>query len=272
MDPYLEAPYHWPDLHNALAGEMRVLLNDSLPAPYYAKTEMRPEVGIVEDGEKRRRITPDVAVALPPFSASNAGTVAVLAGPRRATSPSRKITAPSEPIRHSYIEVRDAAQGHVLITLIEIASPSNKKSGPDRVAYLKKQQEVLDSNASLIELDLLRTGDRLLSNLFLQEAVDFLSPTPDYLVLVNRAWKRIDAAQDYETFPILLSELLPCIPVPLREGQEETPLDLQYAFQRAYDGGPYRRGAVDYDIPPQPPLTVEWAAWAEERVRAWRGQ
>jgi hypothetical protein len=272
MDPYLEASHLWPDLHDALAAEIRNQLNSALPAPYYAQLEMRPEVGIVEGTEKRRRIGPDVSVARSSFSTGEAAAVAILEGARKTTSPSKKLTFASEPSRHAYVEVRDSSLSHALVTLIEIASPANKKHGRDRRLYLQKQQQVLDSNASLIELDLLRTGDRLLSNPFLQEAVDFMTPAPDYLVLVNRAWQRVGASLDYEVFPILLSELLPCIPVPLREGQEETPLDLQYAFQRAYDGGPYRRGAVDYDKPPQPPLAGEWAAWAEEKVRAWRAK
>src|SRR5206468_2963463 len=37
MDPYLEAPAIWPDLHDALAGEIRNELNHSLPGPYYAR-------------------------------------------------------------------------------------------------------------------------------------------------------------------------------------------------------------------------------------------
>ena len=49
MDPYLEAPDVWPDLHDALAGEIRTALNGSLPPPYYARLEMRPEIGIVVD-------------------------------------------------------------------------------------------------------------------------------------------------------------------------------------------------------------------------------
>jgi hypothetical protein len=272
MDPYLEAPHVWPDLHDRLAGQISTDLNAALPEPYYAQLEMRPEVGIVEGDEPRRRIIPDVAVAGSPFSTSGIGAVAVVEGPRKIRSPSKRTMVVSEPSRHAYIEVRDAAQGHVLVTLIEIASPSNKKYGADRRAYLQKQQQLLDSNASLIELDFLRSGDRLLANPFLQEAVYYLNPAPDYLVLINRAWERVGASMTYEIFPILLSDSLPCIPVPLRPGQEETLLDLQYAFQRAYDGGPYRRGAVDYGQPPQPPLTGEWAAWAEEKVRAWRAR
>jgi len=270
MDPYLEAPHIWPDLHNSLAGHIRDELNGVLPAPYYARLDMRPEIGIVEPGEGTRRIVPDVAVARPP-TPSAAGAVAVIDAPRRTISASKTVMVRDEPIRHAYVEVRDPTEGHQLITLIEIVSPSNKRRGEDRRAYLQKQREVLESDASLIELDLLRDGKRLLSNPLLEDAVSGMEPPPDYLVLINRAWQRAGVDKAYQIFPILLIEPLPCIPVPLREGQDETPLDLQYVFQRAYDGGPYRRGGVDYDAPPQPPLPGDLAAWAQERIRKWRG-
>jgi hypothetical protein len=62
MDPYLEAPDIWPDLHEALASEMRAELNLLLPQPYYARLEVRPEVGVVDDAGTLRRIVPDVTV------------------------------------------------------------------------------------------------------------------------------------------------------------------------------------------------------------------
>jgi hypothetical protein len=75
----------------------------------------------------------------------------------------------------------------------------------------------------------------------------------------------------YPIFPIGLREWLPCIPVPLKETEEEVTLDLQFAFNRAYDTGPYRRGAVDCaGEPPEPPLTEEDTAWAAELTRPWR--
>jgi hypothetical protein len=92
------------------------------------------------------------------------------------------------------------------------------------------------------------------------EAAARLEPRPDYLVTVNRAWQR-GAEFQYQLFPIRLEESLPCILVPLREGVAEPPLDLQYVFQQAYDGGPYSRGEVDYDGPPDPPLRPELAEW-----------
>ena len=46
----------------ALASEIRAELNLTLPQPYYARLEVRPEVGIVDDADIAPRIVPDVAV------------------------------------------------------------------------------------------------------------------------------------------------------------------------------------------------------------------
>jgi hypothetical protein len=98
MDPYLEAPDVWADFQDRFAGQISAELNRALPAPHYARLEMRPEVGIVEEE-----------------------------------------TVHSEPIRHAFVEIRDPSRRHKLITLIEIASPSNKRPGMDRRAYVQKQ-------------------------------------------------------------------------------------------------------------------------------------
>ena len=49
---------------------------------------------------------------------------------------------------------------------------------------------------------------------------------------------------------------------------DEVSEELQLVFDRVYDGGPYRRGAVDYSKPPEPPLIGADAQWAAERARA----
>jgi hypothetical protein len=88
MDPYLEAPHIWPDLHNALAAELRNELNQTLPNPYYARLEMRPELGITEDRGPTHRIVPDVTVVRHPHPAleQRAGGTAVLTAPRSVIS------------------------------------------------------------------------------------------------------------------------------------------------------------------------------------------
>ncbi len=266
MDPYLEAPDIWPDFHNALAAEMRTILNRQLPAPYYARLEMRAELGIIFEEGTEKRIVPDVLVVTRPSLPTASSPVAVLDQTRVAVTEGFQFRVHSEPISHHFVEVRDGARGHKLITLIEIVSPSNKRSGPDRRAYETKQREILESDAHLIELDFIRAGRRLLPNPELEDAVFRMAC--DYLVLVNRSNLRQDTWMDYTVYPIDVRETLPVIPVPLQTDIMDVPLDLQYVAQRAYRGGPYLR-ALDYtQPPPPPPFSPEKLEWIDARLRA----
>jgi len=270
MDPYLESPDIWPDLHDRMAEQISRDLNQTLPRPYYARLVMRPEIGIL-GGESSARIVPDVAVASSSRleHTQDNPRLAVADRPRTDISPSVRMRFPNEPLRHHFVEIRDSSRRHALVTLLEIVSPSNKRPGPDRRAYVEKQQEILQSDTSLIEVDLLRAGEPIVGGPWVIESTNRLDLGPDYLVGISRAWQRA-VNLDYELFPIRLEDPLPCIPVPLREGEAEVPLDLQYAFQQAYDGGPYARGAVDYDIAPEPPVSPERMIWLANCLRRWR--
>ena len=237
---------------------------------------MRPELGIVEEPEERAPfIVPDVLVLRHPNRAAGTGTggALVMDAPRREVSPAVEFaTLPDELVRHHFVEIRDSQRGHKLIALIEILSPSNKRSGPDRESYAAKQREVLESDANLVEIDRLRTGRRVLPSEEISSAVAWLDPPPDYLVLVSKAWRRAGPFLGYSAYPIRLREMLPCIPIPLSREQAEVPLDLQFAFQRTYGGGPFRRGAVDYSQVARSLASAEEAAWADFllRGRGWR--
>lgn len=270
MDPYLEAPDIWPDFHDALAATLRSMLNILLPTPYYARLQKRPELGVIMGSGTSHRIVPDVSVLhYPPQKQSGnllrESGVVMLDQPRTEATAGVELRIQTDPIQHHFVEILDAERGHKLVTLIEIVSPSNKHPGPDRRAYETKQYEVLSSEANLIELDLLRSGQRLLPYPELAAAVDSLAP--DYLVLLNRSRLRQDYWMDYTLYPIRLPEPLPCIPVPLAGADPDVLLDLQIAVNRVYREGPYRR-AVDYTRPPHPPLSEADAAWVEERLRA----
>ena len=60
MDPGLEAPNVWPDFHDGLASEIRGILNQLLPTPYYAQLGVREQVGLVAD-TVLRRFVPDAS-------------------------------------------------------------------------------------------------------------------------------------------------------------------------------------------------------------------
>jgi len=272
MDPYLEDPYIFPDFHHQLASGLSRALNVRLPEPYYARVEMRPEVGIIdEEDEPTRPIIPDVLVLREPSRAGRGGSALAnpppVAGARTEVSPWVELDRlPGEMPRHAFVEIRDSKRGHKLITIIEILSPSNKARGPDRLAYEAKQREVLESDASLIEIDLLRSGRRVLPNAHLEEGIRILRCP--YVVLVSRAWDRDNLSLGDFVFRIGQRDPLPCIPVPLKQGEAELPLDLQFLMNDVYDAGPYRRGAVDYAGPIRPPLSGEDAEWAAGLIGA----
>lgn len=264
MDPYLESPDIWPDFHDRIASEISTTLNRELPATYYARLETRPEVGIIGEAP-HRRIVADVSVNR--ADSQESSNLAVADVPRADISESVDLVIETENIRHHYVEVRDSQRGHELVTLIEIVSPSNKRAGTDRNDYVAKQREVLGSDASLVEIDLLRTGNPIIGGGEVIDALINMEPRVQYAAGVCRAWRRDRGTAAYQLFPFTLREPLPCIPIPLREGEAEVPLDLQYVFRQVYDGGPYRRGAVDYARPPQPPLNKDDDIWAAECVK-----
>lgn len=265
MDPYLENPDEWPGFHNSFATHLYEALNRDLPSGYYAQIDRRTEVGLT-GGEITRTIRPDVSVRDTPA----AGGKAVVLSDSRTISPSVRIVLDAEPAELAFVEIRDARASHEVITLIELLSPSNKRSGRDRRRFLRKRAEALRSRTSLVEIDLLRTGRRVWRTRSGGADLRTLDPQPDYIVTISRAWER-EAPFRLEVFPAFLREALPVISVPLRHGESETPLDLQRCFTDTYDAGPYRRGAVDYTKPPVPPLPEEHRDWAAERIAAWLG-
>lgn len=269
MDPYLEAADIWPDFHDGLAAAMRGDLNTLLPAPYYARLQSRPELGIVMDEGVPRRIVPDVTVVRRELREAAVsyvtGFAPVLELPRTESSPGIDFRLMSDTLMHRFVEIRSSARNHKLVTLIEIVSPSNKLPGDDRRAYERKQQEILGSDANLIEIDLLRSGRRLLPYLELQFEVGRLGA--DYLIMLNRGPGRGDRRLDFTAYPVQLRDPLPCIPVPLLEPDPDVLLDLQYAFNRVYAEGPYVR-MIDYSVAPDPPLEGDDAAWADQLLHA----
>ncbi|MBY0231982.1 MAG: DUF4058 family protein, partial [Gemmataceae bacterium] len=69
-------------------------------------------------------------------------------------------------------------------------------------------------------------------------------------------------------YPIHLVQRLPAIKVPLLPGDGEVRLDLQGAFDRAYDEGPFKN-RIPYGRPvPPPALSPERESWVETVLQA----
>jgi hypothetical protein len=253
MDPYLEGSL-WTTLHFSLSAEIVRQLAPQLRPRYLV---LPAERFVMEMPEGLAVLTtstyPDVSVAEAPLGPESPPSGFESTGVVVAPAPLRLATAIPSPVPHVTVEIRDAAKRQ-LVTAIEVISPTNKR-GEGRQEYLTKRQRILLSTAHLMEIDLLRAGQR----------VPMQQPLPErpYFVFLSRAENRPIT----EVWPISLDQALPVVPVPLLPGDPDAPLDLQSAFTATYDLLGYNL-AIDYGEPPEVPLEGGSASWVAGRLRA----
>ena len=160
------------------------------------------------------------------------------------------------PTRYHRIEIRPVGE-ETLVTAIEILPPVNKRPGADAAdAYERKRREVFNSDAHLLEIDLLRGGRR----------PALLEPLPDapYFIFLNRANRR----PLIEIWPLRLQEPIPIVPIPLQWPDPDIPLDLNKAIAQAYHNARDDL-RIHYSQPPPPPeLSDEQATWLDDLLRA----
>ena len=85
----------------------------------------------------------------------------------------------------------------------------------------------------------------------------------DYHVSIHR----FDRPDAYFVYPIRLENRLPVLAIPLLPGDPEVLLDLQAAFNRAYDAGPYRKRIRYGEDPIRPALRPEQSRWAKSILK-----
>lgn len=268
MDPYLEEPGLWPDVHHRLISAASDLLTALVRPKYFVRIEER--VFISEENDPGRSvIAPDLRIVPRPARATTAeptgGTApagqvtatAVMevggAGTEAADDPIVATTLLEEEIHEPRIEVIDRER-RAVVTVLEVVSPSNKVRGANaRESYQRKRYEVMRSPSHWVEVDLLRAGEPLTS---LEDV-----PPHDYLAHVSRVERRPRGL----IWPIRLERRLPTIPIPLRDADPDAMLDLQAVLNTAYDRAGYDL-QLDYTRDPVPPLSPPQSQWARARL------
>jgi hypothetical protein len=249
MDPYLEGRNIWPDVHNALIVAIRDAIAPQVAPRYYVRIEQRTY--IIEEDMEEFVGRPDVAIIAAPSDAELYGG----SGVGTAVAPlSQTVNLPMfEKVREGYLEIRDT-QTHEVITVIEVLSPSNKVPGEGRREYEAKRRQMLYTLTNLVEIDLLRAGEPM-----------EMKPLPksNYRILVRAGWERPRA----RLYAFSMRQPIPDLPVPLRRGEKEVLLFPGKLLSEIYDRARYDI-SIDYRQPPEPPLTPEDAAWADELLRA----
>jgi Protein of unknown function (DUF4058) len=249
MNPYIERPAIWPDFHDAFILATRAVLQPLLKPKYAALTQDRLYVV-----EAERPIYPDVAIVRTPVVSPASAAVSV-AEPDAPTV----FELWREEIREPLIHIVEPAANNRVVTSIEVLSPSNKNAGDGRREYLLKREELWRGGVNLVEIDLLRGGDRTVR--LSEEKMKEVKPH-HYLVAVTRRWP-----SRQEVYEILLQKRLPKVAIPLSPDDKDVILDLQVVFTRCWDEGPYPE-LLHYDGAPPSPLAPDITAWCEERLRS----
>jgi hypothetical protein len=244
MDPYLEGDL-WPTVHLDLTGEIVRQLAPRLRPKYLVLSSRRVVLATPDETERPQERLPDVGV----LHRGNGGPVE---GAAVATAPMvANALMPAEYVQRM-VEVRDRARRQ-LVTAIEVVSPTNKR-GDGRDDYFDKRRQLLAGPVHLVEIDLIRVGDRF--------PVDRVLPSVPYFVFVSRA----DQRPRVEMWPIPLSQPLTSVPIPLLPGDPEVLLDLQAALDTVYQAVGYDLG-IDYSAAPPGPLAVDDLEWIHQRLR-----
>jgi hypothetical protein len=244
MDPWLEHPALWPDVHDRLLAAICDTISPLVAPRYYValgrRTYLlqpddllfvgRPDVAVISTTPERPQPVPDRE------------TVAVV----------DVEVAVADEVSENYLEVHDVETGK-LVTALELLSPANKLHREHRGDYERKRRRIFDSRTSLIEVDLLRAG----------RPMPLVGSRPDsaYRILVSRGWTRPRA----KLYAFGIRQPIPVIPVPLAQGEPEPELRVNDVLHALYERARFDL-RLRYDRLPEPPLGEDDAAWARGLV------
>lgn len=255
MDPYLEG-YLWPDVHHRLATQISDQLMPLLRPRYVARIEVQvvtdespeAEIGIMYPDVEivRSPRPPEMPISPPQIGPLNTPTIT----PVSLSVPLLEVEA-----RLANVEIRDTAQNQ-LITSIEILSSINERE-PGLTKYREKRRRLHEAGVHLLEIDLLRRGQRPFAHPRI--------PASAYLVALTRAQANVA-----DIWAINLSDPLPVVSVPLRPPDEDVALDLALAFTTIYDRAAYDLSLNYNDSPPPPPLTFTEQTWSKKLLESRR--
>ncbi|AWM36274.1 hypothetical protein GobsT_59420 [Gemmata obscuriglobus] len=250
MDPWLERPMVFPDVHHGLITYLKAAIFAALPPGYTVSTSNRVWVDI----------EPDVIVVGPdPAPGDGAHLAATMSAAGLLAIKADEVL--SDPIEEPYLAIV-SGEGDRLVTAVEVLSLANKRAEDrGRTSYRHKQNEYRLSNVNVVEIDLLRGGPH--TTAVPLPRLRAVAPNCDYHISVMVA----GSPRHYFVAPITLADRLPHVPIPLDSGVEPVTIDLQAVFDRCYDEGGFARRVKYAKQQPEPSLTREQQAWAEDLLR-----
>jgi hypothetical protein len=245
MDPYLEHPSLWPDVHNRLIAALADDLSARVAPRYYVGLERRTYLLKADDLVFIGR--PDIALA------ATTGESVFASQPATTSVTVLEVDVPmQDEVSENFLEIHEVKTGK-LITILELLSPVNKLHKQGREKYERKRRYVFRSWTNLVEIDLLRAGDPM--------PVVGAQVQSDYRILVSRGIQRPRAS----LIAFTLRQPIPAFTLPLLPGDDEPEVAMNRILHALYQRARFDL-RLDYTQAPIPPLAEADAVWARELI------
>lgn len=252
MDPFLE--HRWGDVHTSLTTYTRDQLQPQLPPGLQALVE---EYVAVELDDRWHPRKPDVRVV----EETPVYTCGAVTAVMPEVSEELVIELDAEPRTERSVHIVDQTSGGRLVTSIEFLSPWNKETADGRESFRRKQTQLLDGAANLVEVDLIRVGGWAMSVPERDVPLPYRYP---YRVCVRRAHELLRVV----CYKAPLRNPLPVIRIPLRPDDADVRLDIQKLIDDAWARGGYY--SLSHTRGPLPPYDDDDAEWVRQRLRDYR--
>ena len=242
MNPFIEGQ-EWEDFHSSFNNVLREVLSPQIGPKYATRVERRIYVEEHFDEDDDHYIRADAAIVL----TDEGGGIATLAAPTTSTAV-EGIVCVEEEHRETYLVIRHV-ESQQIVTVIEPLSPSNKRVGSNgQREYQDKRRQILKSQCSLVEIDLLRGGHRM--------PMATRLPTGDYYAIICPRWRRPKAS----IHAWRMRDAMPTIAIPLKKEDGFVEVSLQQVANTVCERADYDL-TIDYSRPLHPPLDPVDEEW-----------
>ena len=237
MNPYLEHPDIWPEIHPRFVAALAELLEKEVSERYSIIIRKRVYRVSGEDSLVVGHTTQERSSETSSSSAQQ---------------PIPTYIAVPQTIHEDYIEVVDNQIG-TTVTIVETLTPQKKRPGRGRQNYEQRCEAIFGGDTHFVEIDLLRGW----------EPISAYGPSDiDYQVLVSRSDQRPKA----EMYTWQVNTPIPALRLPIsrpHDGKGTQPcctINLKQALDMACAGTHYDF-AINYERDPIPPLRPEIEQW-----------
>jgi hypothetical protein len=231
--PPLSGRRHWEGFHSQWAAAMADMLNQSLPADYFAEFQVKHairierEIGTLSEDGGREAILADGA--------------ATVVQTRAWAPPPVTAVMPAVFPDDFEVHVFSSMDGPTLVAAIELVSSANKDRAETRTAFAAKCAAYLQRGIGLVVVDIVTSRhanlhDELVGLIAPSGGFAFPAPTPIYATAYRPMHRQERNEIDLWREPLGVGQLLPTLPLAVR-GLASLPIDLETTYMEARTRG-----------------------------------